>query len=90
MNDPTASQNDPIRGLRAKIAKWNLLANRIGYLLFGVAFAAFIMAFAFGFKGPLVSVVAACLIIGSILLAPSIVIGYAVKAAERFDREKGY
>lgn len=90
MNDSNAAHDDPVRGLRAKIAKWNLLANRIGYLLFGVAFAAFVMAFAFGFKGPLVSVVAACLIIGSILLAPSIVIGYAVKAAERFDREKGY
>jgi hypothetical protein len=29
------------------------------------------------------------LIIGSILLAPSIIIGYAVKAADRDDRERG-
>jgi hypothetical protein len=34
-------------------------------------------------------VVTASLIIGSILLAPSIVLGYAVKAAEREDRENG-
>jgi hypothetical protein len=27
--------------------------------------------------------------IGSILLAPSIVLGYAVKAAERDDRQRG-
>jgi hypothetical protein len=47
------------------------------------------MAFAFGFKGPLVTTVTVCIIIGSILLAPSIVIGYAVKAAEREDRENG-
>jgi hypothetical protein len=47
------------------------------------------MAFALGFKGPLVTAVTACIIIGSILLAPSIVIGYAVKAAEREDRENG-
>jgi hypothetical protein len=49
----------------------------------------FVMAFVFGFKGPLVTVVVATLIAGSILLAPSIVIGYAVKAAEREDREMG-
>lgn len=47
------------------------------------------MAFALGFKGPLVTVVIVTLIIGSILLAPSIIIGYAVKAAERDDRERG-
>lgn len=54
-----------------------------------VSMACFVMAFAFGFKGPLVTVVVGTLIAGSILLAPSIVIGYAVKAAEREDREKG-
>jgi hypothetical protein len=47
------------------------------------------MAFAIGFKGPLVTLVTVSLIIGSILLAPSIVLGYAVKAAEREDRERG-
>ena len=30
-----------------------------------------------------------CLVVGSILLAPAIVLGYAVKAAEREDRERG-
>jgi hypothetical protein len=30
------------------------------------------------------------LIVGSILLAPAIVLGYAVKAAERDDRERGF
>jgi hypothetical protein len=49
----------------------------------------FVMAFVLGFKGPLVTVVVATLIIGSILLAPSIIIGYAVKAADRDDRERG-
>jgi hypothetical protein len=28
-------------------------------------------------------------VLGSILLAPAIVLGYAVKAAEREDRERG-
>ncbi len=86
MNSP---DNDPIRARRAKVAHYNLLANRIGYLFYAVSMSAFIMAFAFGFQGPLVTVVIATLIIGSVLLAPSIIIGYAVKAAERDDRERG-
>jgi hypothetical protein len=51
--------------------------------------ACFVAAFVVGFKGLLVNVVTACIIAGSILLAPSIIIGYAVKAAERDDLEHG-
>ena len=85
----TSPANDPVRAQRERIAHLNLLANRIGYLLWAVAIACFVMAFAFGFKGPLVTAVIVLLVAGSILLAPSIIIGYAVKAAERDDREKG-
>lgn len=85
----TSPSNDPVRARRERIANLNLLANRIGYLLWAVAIACFVMAFAFGFKGPLVTTVVVLLVAGSILLAPSIIIGYAVKAAERDDREKG-
>ena len=35
------------------------------------------------------AIVIACLIVASILLAPAIVLGYAVKAADREDRERG-
>jgi heme/copper-type cytochrome/quinol oxidase subunit 3 len=71
------------------VAKWTLLANRVGYLFIALAMAAFVMAFALGFKGPLVTLVTVSLIAGCVLLAPSIVLGYAVKAAEREDRENG-
>lgn len=80
---------DPVRERRARIAKWTLLANRVGYLFFALAIALFVMAFVLGFSGPLVVIVTVCLVIGSILLAPAIVLGYAVKAAERDDRERG-
>ncbi len=83
------ASHDPVRAQRERIARYNLLANRIGYLLWAVAIACFVMAFAFGFKGPLVTAVIVLLIAGSVLLAPSIIVGYAVKAAERDDREKG-
>lgn len=86
---PRRHAEDPIRAQRARIAQWTLLANRIGYLFYAVAISCFVIAFALGFSGVLVTVVTASLIAGSILLAPSIVLGYAVKAAEREDRERG-
>jgi hypothetical protein len=84
------SRPDPVRAKRAQVAKWTLLANRVGYLFFGVAIAVFIMGFAFTFNGAVAGIVIGCLIAGSILLAPAIVLGYAVKAAERDDRERGF
>lgn len=80
---------DPVRERRARIAKWTLIANRVGYLLFALAIALFVMAFAFGFKGPIVTAITVTLVLGSILLAPAIVLGYAVKAAEKDDRSRG-
>lgn len=81
--------DDPVRARREQIAKWTLLANRIGYLFYAVAISCFVIAFVLGFSGPLVTIVTVSLIVGSVLLAPSIVLGYAVKAAEREDRELG-
>lgn len=71
------------------MAKWTLLANRIGYLLFAAAMVLFVMAFAFHFTPLMVTLITVCLVMGSVLLAPAIVLGYAVKAAEREDRERG-
>ncbi len=80
---------DPVRVRRAKVARWNLLANRIGYLFVGLAMALFFMAFVFDFTATMATLIIGSLIIGCILLAPSIVVGYAVKAAERDDVEHG-
>ncbi|MBI4935015.1 MAG: hypothetical protein HY828_14125 [Actinobacteria bacterium] len=80
---------DPVRAKRAKVAKYTLLANRIGYLFFAVAIATFVIGFAISFNGAVSAIVIGCIIIGSVLLAPAIVLGYAVKAAERDDRERG-
>ena len=83
------SNNDPVRSRRQTISRINDAANRLGYLLWAIAMVCFVTAFIIGFKGPLVTAVTACIIAGSILLAPSIIIGYAVKAAERDDFENG-
>ena len=47
------------------------------------------LAFVFGFTGPLVTGIVVCMAVGSALLAPAIVLGYAVKAAEKDDRAAG-
>lgn len=78
---------DPVRARRQQVAKWSLLANRIGYLLYAVTITCFVLAFAIGFNTTMVTIMTAGLVAGSVLLAPSIVLGYAVKAAEREDRE---
>jgi len=80
---------DPVRARRATVAKWNAIATRIGYLLFLVAVVMFFIALATDFTSGKVAVITTTLILGSLLLAPAIVLGYAVKAAEKEDRARG-
>jgi hypothetical protein len=85
----TPHDSDPVRAKRARIARAVELAQRVGYGAFAVAMVAFVVGFAVGFDGVFVTVVVTALLIGSAVLAPAIVLGYAVKAAEREDREQG-
>jgi heme/copper-type cytochrome/quinol oxidase subunit 3 len=85
---PFAS-DDPVRARRARFASWTLLANRIGYLVLALSMALFVIAFVIGFTPTMATLVLVPLIVSFVLLAPSIVLGYAVKAAERDDRERG-
>ena len=73
----SVSEIDPVRARRQQVAKWTLIA-------------VFVIGFALGFNGAVVAIVVGSMIAGSILLAPAIVLGYAVKAAERDDRERGF
>jgi lipopolysaccharide export LptBFGC system permease protein LptF len=81
--------DDPVRRRRARVAHWTLLANRIGYLVLALAMALFVLAFVFGFSSTMATLVIVSLVVSFALLAPSIVLGYAVKAAERDDVERG-
>jgi heme/copper-type cytochrome/quinol oxidase subunit 3 len=80
---------DPVRARREQVARWTRLANRAGYVLLAVAVVLFFVALATGFSGTMATLVLVALIAAFVLLAPSIVLGYAVKAAEREDRERG-
>ena len=80
---------DPVLERRRRIARLCVLGQRVGYGCFGLAIVVFVVAFVVGFNGTVVSLIVGCIVAGSIVLAPAIVFGYAVRAAEREDREEG-
>ena len=80
---------DPVLVRRAHIARLVGWGQRLGYLLFGIAVVAFVTGWIVDFTSGLVTAIVACMVVGSIVLAPAIVFGYGVKAAERDDLEAG-
>jgi len=85
--EPPADPVDPVLARRARIARWVGLGQRVGYGLFGLAVVAFVAGFVTGLRGWVVTVIVASLVVGSLILAPAIVFGYGVKAADRADRD---
>jgi hypothetical protein len=71
------------------VARLAQLGQRVGYGLLGLALVLFGLALALDLPGGLVSAVVASLVVGSAVLAPAIVLGFAARAAEREDREAG-
>lgn len=84
MNEPPA---DPVLESRAKVAGWVSLGLRTGTALFVTATILFFSGFIFSFTSLLTGAITFCLIVGSVILAPSIVFNYGVKAAHRADRD---
>lgn len=80
---------DPILVRRARIARWVNVGQRLGYGLLGVAVVAFVIGFVAGFPGPVVAISVGGLIGACVVLPPTIIVGFAVKAAEREDRRAG-
>jgi hypothetical protein len=78
--------DDPVLARRARISRLAAQAQRIGYSLWLVSIVVFVIGAITGFRPAMVTIVIGCLGAGSALLAPSIVIGYGVKAADREDR----
>ena len=79
-------EHDPVLVQRARAARLADLGQRIGYSLFGGAIALFFVGFAIDFTPVVVTIIVAALVAGSAVLAPAIVVGYGVKAADRHDQ----
>ena len=81
--------SDPVVARRRRVGRLADRAQRAGYLLFLAAIVVFLVGLFTEFSPFVATTVIACLAVGSVLLAPAIVLGYAVKAADRDDRERG-
>ena len=81
--------DDPVLRRRSQFARLADVGQKVGYGLFAVAVVAFVVAAVVGFSPGWVTVIVAAMVVGSIVLAPAIVVGFAAKAADREDREAG-
>ena len=84
-----SESDDPVLARRARYDRASRLGQRAGYLCYLVAIVAFVVGLATSYSTAVVVVVVVGLGAGSVLLLPSIIVGYAVKAAEREDRQRG-
>lgn len=78
---------DPILAKRARIARWNSMAIRAGAGCYLIATVLFFVALATEFTSLLSVLMTILLLVGSAVLAPAMVFHYAIKAADRADRE---
>lgn len=81
---------DPILAKRARIARITSLSIRAGIGCYLVASVLFAVALATEFTGLLSVLMTILLLLGSAILAPAMVFHYAVKAADRADREDSW
>ena len=77
---------DPVLRRRAQLSALADLGQRAGWTFIAVAVAAFVIGLTVGFD-PWGTVVVVALVACTLTLAPAIVLGYAVRAAAREDRE---
>ncbi len=80
---------DPVRERRAWVARLATTGQRVGYALFLAAVVLLVVGLLTELSGGITGAVVACLIVGSAVLAPAIVLGFAARAAEREDRAAG-
>jgi Na+/proline symporter len=85
----TAPADDPILVRRARYARLAALGQRAGYLCLAVAIVAFVVGFVLDLPSVAVGLSMAGLVGACVVLPPAIVAVYAVKAAEREDRQAG-
>ena len=79
--------SDPVLARRRRLARWASTGRRAGYGLYVLSLAAFAVGLATGFTTVPAAIATAALLAGSVLLLPSIIIGYGVKAADRADQQ---
>ena len=80
---------DPVRANRARVARGVALGKRVGYLLLLGALVLVVIGLVGDLTTGITTAATVCLVAGALVLGPAIILGYAVNAAERDDRERG-
>lgn len=83
-----AMSEDPVLVKRERMRRLASLGSRVGYAALLVAIVAFVVGVLNDLPGWSVTLVVGGLAVATACLVPSIILGYAVKAAAREDRER--
>ena len=92
---PTTGGKAPVSGpkarlmaRRARLARLANLGRRVGYLTFALSIGMLVLGLATDFTDGISAVVIGLLVGGSAVLAPAILLHYAVRGAEREETER--
>lgn len=78
---------DPILEKRERIRRQSGLAQRVGYVLYGLATILFFVGIFTEFSDNLVRAIIVLMIAASVILAIAIQVGYAIRGAERHEED---
>jgi hypothetical protein len=78
--------DDPILRRRSQALRLANAGQRLGYALLALALVVFVFGIAVGLTDTVTAIIVVCMAVAAIVLGPSIILGYAAKAAEREER----
>ena len=85
---PVSGSEDPLIARRARLGRLANLGRRVGYLTFALSIGMLVLGLATDFTDGISAVVIGLLVGGSVVLAPAILLHYAVRGAEREETEQ--
>lgn len=77
---------DDILARRARLKRITSLGQRTGYGLYAASLISGAVGIRWGYTPLLTTLIAVALVVGSMLLAPTIIMSHGIKAAEREER----
>ena len=87
-NSPVLRPEDPLSARRARLARLSVLGRRIGYSALGLSIGTLVLGLATDFPDSIATLVVGLLVGGSAVLAPTILLHYAVRGAEREEARR--
>ena len=79
--------HDDVVVRRARLKRVASLGQRIGYGLYAASLICGVVGIRWGYTPLLSTLIAVALVVGSMLLLPTIIMSYGIRAAEREERQ---